>query len=206
MTGLVLAGGLGSRMGGVDKGLQTLQGRPLAWHSLQRLQAQTHPLQQLAINANRHLDTYQTWGVPVWPDTLADHPGPLAGFLTGLSHCQTPYLLTVPCDTPDFPLDLLARLWAALQAQNADMAMALAPDAEGVPRRQPVFCLLKTSLQPHLAHFLAQGGRKIGAWTDQHRCAQVVFDQPTDTPLAFANLNTLADLETLALVTPHAPL
>lgn len=203
MTGLVLAGGVGSRMGGVDKGLQPLQGHPLAWHSLQRLKAQTRPLQHLAISANRHLDTYQTWGVPVWPDTLADHPGPLAGFLTGLCHCQTPYLLTVPCDTPGFPLDLLARLWAALQGQNADMAMAVVPDTEGVLRRQPVFCLLKASLQPHLATFLAQGGRKIGAWTDQHRCAQAVFDRPTDAPQAFANLNTLADLEALALTTPH---
>lgn len=202
---MVLAGGQGRRMGGVDKGLQTLQGHPLAWHSLARLQAQTTPPQHLAISANRHLDTYQGWGVPVWTDTLADHPGPLAGFLSGLTHCNTPLLLTVPCDTPHFPLDLLKRLWAALQTPGTDMAMAIAPDSAGVLRRQPVFCLLKTELRASLAGFLAEGGRKIGAWTDRHRCAPVAFDQAGDEPLAFANINTPADLEQLARATPQHP-
>lgn len=190
-------------MGGVDKGLQTLHNQPLAWHSLARLRAQTTRPQHLAINANRHLDTYSGWGVPVWTDTVADQPGPLAGFLTGLTHCKTPLLLTVPCDTPHFPLDLLDRLWVALQTPDTDMAMAMAPDGSGPPRRQPVFCLLKTELRSSLAGFLAQGGRKIGAWTEKHRCAVVAFDQPGDTPQAFANINTPEDLEQLARTTHH---
>jgi len=100
ITGLVLAGGRGSRMGGVDKGLQLFHGTPLALHTLQRLQSQVGIC---LINANRNLPTYESYGVPVWPDALADYPGPLAGFLTGLEHCATPYLMTVPCDTPRSP-------------------------------------------------------------------------------------------------------
>ncbi len=110
-TGLVLAGGRGSRMGGVDKGLQPFDGVPLALHALRRLRLQ---LDDVAINANRHLDDYAAFGAPVWPDDVEGRPGPLAGFLSALVRCPTPWLLTVPCDTPRFPADLAERMTAAL--------------------------------------------------------------------------------------------
>ena len=121
ITGLILAGGRGSRMGGVDKGLQNHQGLPLALHALMRLAPQVgHAM----INANRNLGAYEAMGVPVWPDGLADFAGPLAGFLVGLERCETPWLVTVPCDSPGFPEDLVLRLAAAAQAQGAELAMA----------------------------------------------------------------------------------
>lgn len=198
VTGLVLAGGRGSRMGGLDKGQQPFQGHPLAWHALRRLQQQQGPrLAGCLLNANRHLDAYAALGVPVLSDTLADFAGPLAGFLAGLTHCPTPYLLTVPCDSPLYPLDLLERLAQALEAADADIAMASAPDADGQLHHQPVFCLLKVSLRDSLIRFTQEGGRKIGAWAAQHTTVKVPFNLPHDDPLAFSNANTLVDLHAL---------
>lgn len=198
ITGLVLAGGRGSRMGGVDKGLQNFRGIPLALHTLMRLQMQTG---SVMINANRNLAAYEAFGAPVWPDVLADYAGPLAGFLTGLERCETPWLLTVPCDTPLFPLDLAARLAAAAERVQAPIAMAAAPEDDGTGRTtvrpQPVFCLLRVELLESLVAFTQAGGRKIDAWTGQHRCALVPFDQPGDDPQAFFNANTLAELQAL---------
>ncbi|MDM0013513.1 molybdenum cofactor guanylyltransferase MobA [Variovorax sp. J22P168] len=200
ITGLVLAGGRGTRMGGIDKGLQTFNGTPLALHALRRLAPQVGPV---AVNANRHLAAYEAFGVPVWPDGLADHPGPLAGFLTGLERCGTPYLLTVPCDTPLFPTDLASRLAAALASGDAEIAMASAsePADDGVAsvlRAQPVFCLLRiASLREGLVRFMQAGGRKVGAWTAQHRNVRVAFDHPGDAADAFLNANTLAELHAL---------
>ncbi|PIT77951.1 molybdenum cofactor guanylyltransferase MobA [Limnohabitans sp. G3-2] len=197
ITGLILAGGRGSRMGGSDKGLQNFHGLPLALQTLMRLQLQSLPLQEVLINANRNLAAYESLGVPVWPDSIDGFAGPLAGFQTGLERCETPLMLTVPCDTPLFPLDLAERLAAALDAQDADLAMAAAPEADGAVRTQPVFCLLKTELLESLVKFTQGGGRKIDAWTAQHRCAIVPFDWPSDSPHAFANANTLAELQQL---------
>jgi molybdopterin-guanine dinucleotide biosynthesis protein A len=197
VTGLILAGGRGSRMGGTDKGLQNFHGLPLALQTLMRLQLQSQPLQEVLINANRNLAAYESLGVPVWPDSIDGFAGPLAGFLTGLERCETPLLLTVPCDSPLFPLDLLERLLAAMKAQDADLAMAAAPEADGTVRPQPVFCLLKTELLESLVKFTQGGGRKIDAWTSQHRCAIVPFDQSGDSPQAFANANTLVELQDL---------
>ena len=197
ITGLILAGGRGSRMGGIDKGLQNFRGLPLALQTLMRLQVQSQPLQEVLINANRNLSAYESLGVPVWPDSIDGFAGPLAGFLAGLERCETPLLLTVPCDTPLFPLDLVERLVQAMDAQDADMAMAAAPEADGTVRPQPVFCLLKTDLLESLVKFTQGGGRKIDAWTAQHRCAIVPFDLPGDSPQAFANANTLAELQQL---------
>lgn len=194
ITGLILAGGRGSRMGGVDKGLQNFRGLPLALQTLMRLQLQTQPLQEILINANRNLSAYESLGVPVWPDSLDGYAGPLAGFLTGLERCETPLLLTVPCDSPLFPLDLLERLMQALNEQDADLAMAAAPESDGLVRAQPVFCLLKVSLLESLVKFTQSGGRKIDTWTAQHRCALVAFDKHGDEPHAFANANTLQEL------------
>ena len=197
ITGLILAGGRGSRMGGSDKGLQNFHGLPLALQTLMRLQLQSLPLQEVLINANRNLAVYESLGVPVWPDSIDGFAGPLAGFQTGLERCETPLMLTVPCDTPLFPLDLVERLYEAMDAQDADLAMAAAPEADGTVRPQPVFCLLKTDLLESLVKFTQGGGRKIDAWTAQHRCAIVPFDLPGDSPQAFANANTLAELQQL---------
>ena len=189
ITGLILAGGRGSRMGGVDKGLQNHHGVPMAMHALLRLGPQVG---QLLINANRNLGAYESMGVPVWPDSLPDYAGPLAGFLTGLEHCETPYLVTVPCDSPLFPADLVQRLAQALDADGAQIAMAATLDA-GVLQVQPVFCLMKAELIESLVRFTQSGQRKIDKWTAQHRCVEVAFDDPQ----AFANANTQDELRQL---------
>ena len=186
ITGLILAGGRGSRMGGVDKGLQNFHGMPLAMHALMRLAPQVG---DIMINANRNLGAYEALGAPVWPDALPDFAGPLAGFLAGLERCETRYLVTVPCDSPLFPLDLVARLASALQREDAELAMATTLE-DGVHRTQPVFCLMKTELMESLVRFTHEGQRKIDRWTAQHRCVEVPFDDPQ----AFANANTLAEL------------
>ncbi len=189
ITGLVLAGGRGSRMGGVDKGLQNHHGLPLALNALLRLAPQVGAAM---INANRNLGAYESMGVPVWPDALPDYAGPLAGFLAGLEHCETPYLVTVPCDTPAFPEDLVARLAAELEAAEADIAMA-ATHEEGRLQVQPVFCLLKASLLESLVRFTQGGQRKIDRWTALHRCVEVRFDDAR----AFFNANTPDELRRL---------
>jgi molybdopterin-guanine dinucleotide biosynthesis protein A len=189
ITGLILAGGRGSRMGGVDKGLQTHLGMPLAMQALLRLQPQVGALM---INANRNLAAYESMGVPVWPDALADYPGPLAGFLAGLERCETPYLVTVPCDTPNFPTDLVERLAAALVAEDAEIAMAATREG-GQLQVQPVFCLMAATLTESLVAFIQGGQRKIDRWTGRHRCATVVFDDAD----AFFNANTLDELQRL---------
>ena len=202
ITGLILAGGRGSRMGGVDKGLQGFNGIPLALHTLMRLQMQSGgPLAQVMINANRNLAAYEAFGASVWPDVLADYAGPLAGFLTGLERCETPYLVTTPCDTPLFPLDLVERLAHALHGADAQIAMVAAPEADkdghAAVRPQPVFCLMRVDLLESLAEFTKGGGRKIDAWTDSQNTVLVPFDQPHDDSRAFFNVNTLAELQSL---------
>ena len=202
ITAVVLAGGRGSRMGGVDKGLQTFNGVPLALHTLRRLGPQVG---NIMINANRNITAYESFGVPVWPDatTMADYAGPLAGFMTGLERCETPYLLTVPCDTPLFPHDLATRLADALEAQSADFAVASAPEQDNdknqIVRPQPVFCLMGTHMLKSLQRFTQGGGRKIDAWTAQHTVVHVPFNLPGDDAHAFVNANTLAELHQLEL-------
>jgi molybdopterin-guanine dinucleotide biosynthesis protein A len=198
IAGLVLAGGRGSRMGGVDKGLQTFRGVPLALHTLLRLEMQVGAVM---VNANRILATYESFGVPVWPDADSDYAGPLSGFLTGLKRCETPWLVTVPCDTPLFPQDLVRRLADAAEREQAQIAIAAAPETSDDGgtrlRAQPVFCLLRVELLESLVRFTQSGGRKIHAWTDQQRCALAAFDALGDEPSAFTNANTLAELQEL---------
>lgn len=189
ITGLILAGGKGSRMGGVDKGLQLHRGMALAEHALQRLRPQ---VASVLINANRNTAVYAAFGAPVLPDALPDQPGPLAGFLAGLTHCKTDYLVTVPCDTPNFPEDLVARLAQALADNDADIAMAATQSADGV-QVQPVFCLMKTHLKDSLIQFTASGQRKIDKWTAAHRCVEVMFEDE----LTFFNANTADELQQL---------
>jgi molybdopterin-guanine dinucleotide biosynthesis protein A len=205
ITGCVLAGGRGMRMGGVDKGLQPFLGQPLAAQALARLAPQVG---RLMVNANRHGEEYAglgaRFGAPVWPDAESGYPGPLAGMLSGLVHCETPWLACVPCDTPLFPADLVARLGRAALAARPGADIAIAHGWEASPgtdphalRAQPVFCLLRASLRDSLQAFIRSGGRKIDAWTAQHRSVAVHFDQDGDSLLAFANANTLQELQAL---------
>lgn len=198
ISAVILAGGRGSRMGGVDKGLQNFRGMPLALHALMRLQGQVGAVM---VNANRNLAAYESLGAEVWPDALPDHAGPLAGFLTGLERCNSAFLLTVPCDTPLFPADLVERLAEVMAREDADIAMVRAPEAgkDGklFLRTQPVFCLLKRDLLESLTQFTQQGGRKIDAWTALHKTAYADFDKASDDPRAFVNANTLAELHAL---------
>jgi molybdopterin-guanine dinucleotide biosynthesis protein A len=201
ITGLILAGGRGSRMGGADKGMQNFNGVPLALHILMRLSPQVG---EIMINANRNLAAYESFGVPVWPDStgLGEYAGPLAGFLTGLERCETPYLLTVPCDTPLFPLDLVARMADAMAREDAEIAVAAAREEDGQLRPQPVFCLMPTRLLESLLLFTQGGGRKIDAWTAQHKTVVVPFDRPGDDARGFFNANTLAELHQLEASLP----
>lgn len=186
ITGVVLAGGRGSRMGGLDKGLQPYRGTPLALHALRRLAPQVG---RVLLNANRHLDVYGGFGVPVWPDASPDFPGPLAGVLAGLAHCETAWLATVPCDSPHFPADLVARLVQGLQDDpGAELAVARAGG-----RLQPVFALMKASLLDSLVGYTGSGGRKVEAWMARHRMVEVNFDDES----AFFNANTLEELRSI---------
>jgi molybdenum cofactor guanylyltransferase len=194
ITGVILAGGRGSRMGGADKGLQNFNGIPLALHTLLRLAPQVgHAM----INANRNLGAYESFGVDVWPDAISDYAGPLAGFLMGLERCETPYLVTVPCDTPLFPADLVARLAEALQREDAEIAMAAAREEDTQVRTQPVFCLMRRELMESLVRFTHEGGRKIDKWTALHKTVVVPFDREGDDPRAFFNANTIEELRRL---------
>jgi molybdopterin-guanine dinucleotide biosynthesis protein A len=194
VTGVILAGGRGSRMGGADKGLQNFRGMPMGMYTLMRLSPQVG---EAMINANRNLSAYESFGIPVWPDSLSDYAGPLAGFLTGLERCETGWLVTVPCDTPLFPQDLVARLAQAAEREGAEIAMAAAREEDGQLRPQPVFSLLRRDVMESLVRFTQGGGRKIDAWTAQHKTVLVPFDLPGDEPRAFFNANTLAELHQL---------
>ncbi len=178
ITGLVLAGGQGSRLGGRDKGLVEVAGRPLIAHVLARFAPQ---VDSLLVNANRNLDTYAGYGHPVVVDTHADYPGPLAGIASGLGHCRSPLLAVAPCDTPFLPTDLVARLYAALTLHAAEIAVARVAG-----EMQPVFALMRATLGPALTGFLRGNRRKILAWYEEHRLAVADFEDPA----GFRNLNT----------------
>jgi len=202
MTGLILAGGRGARMGGIDKGLQNFNGTPLTLHTLMRLQMQeSEPLSEIMVVANRNLSAYESFGVQVWPDSTDGFAGPLAGFLTGLERCETDLLLTVPCDSPLFPFNLAQRLLDALIFEEADIAVAAAKEEDGTVRAQPVFCLMRVNLLESLVKFMQSGGRKIDAWTALHKTVLVPFDTPDVDPRAFFNANTLEELHRLEQTT-----
>ena len=183
VTGLILAGGQGRRMQGRDKGWLTLDGKPLVEHVLERLRPQ---VQAVAISANRNLDRYRALGVPVWPDTLPDRPGPLAGLLAALERIDTDWLLAVPVDCPVLPADLASRLLAAATSRQANAALASVAG-----RAEPAFCLVHRRCRSDLADYLARGERRLGAWLARQGAVAVDF---TDQPDAFDNLNTPQDL------------
>ena len=192
ISGLILAGGRGSRMGHVDKGLQTFRGVSMAAHVIEQLAPQVGAI---AINANQNLDQYAAFGLPVWPDDLQGFEGPMAGLETGLRRCTTDYLVTAPCDSPFLPADLVERLSSALDESGAELALAETeePDDSGELRVQPhpVFALVKKSALPHLANFLATGGRRMDGWYGSIKVARVRFDDAS----AFRNINTLRELQ-----------
>jgi molybdopterin-guanine dinucleotide biosynthesis protein A len=183
VTGLILAGGQGRRMGGVDKGLQVLRGKPMVAWVLERLKPQ---VTEVIINANQNQAEYARFGCRVVGDEIGGFAGPLAGLHAGLRANVHPFLVTVPCDSPFLPLDLVRRLHAALVANHADLAVAKTGD-----QPHPVFSLVRESLAGHLAQFLAGGGRKIDAWYASLKVVEVPFD---DEPDAFSNINTPEEL------------
>ena len=183
VTGLILAGGQGRRMGGVDKGLQPLRGRPMVEWVLERLKPQ---VTEVLINANQNQAEYARLGCRVVPDEIGGFAGPLAGLHAGLKANVHPFLVTVPCDSPFLPRDLVARLHAALVARHADLAVAKTGD-----QPHPVFALVRESLAAHLARFLEGGGRKIDAWYAALKVVEVPFDDEAD---AFSNINTRDEL------------
>jgi molybdopterin-guanine dinucleotide biosynthesis protein A len=187
ITGIVLAGGQGRRMGGVDKGLVMLDGKPMVAHVLARLSPQVGAL---LINANQNPERYAEFGVPVVPDAVGGFAGPLAGLHAGLTRVTGDLAVTVPCDSPFLPLDLVARLAAALAERNAQLAVAKTFD-----QPHPVFCLVRRDVLPHLAAFLDAGGRKIDAWYATLSVAEVPFDDEAD---AFRNINTADELAAAA--------
>jgi molybdopterin-guanine dinucleotide biosynthesis protein A len=189
ITGLVLAGGRGSRMLGADKGLVDWLGKPLACHALERLRPQVGAV---AINANRNLPVYQGWDVPVWPDADERFPGPLAGLLAGLERCATDWLVTVPCDSPLFPADLVAVLCRAVADTGSPIAMAATERPGGIDP-QPVFLLAHRSLRLPLAQAIGQDERRVRRWAESQGCVMAVFSDAG----AFANANTAEDLAAL---------
>ncbi len=189
VTGLILAGGRATRMGGVDKGLQLLRGEPMAACVLRRLRPQVGAL---LINANRHREEYEALGAPVCADLTEGFAGPLAGIHAGLAACTTDYMATAPCDSPLLPADLVQRLSRALEHDNAEAAVAVTtPNMRR--QRHPVFLLLKASLLSALADFIARGGRRVDDWLATLRCTEVAFDDES----AFSNVNTREELDAL---------
>src|SRR5215472_14077171 len=176
ITGLVLAGGQGRRMGSVDKGLVALNGKPLVRHVVERFEPQ---VDEILINANRNIEQYETLGWPVIRDRIEGFAGPLAGLHAGLSHARHALIATVPCDSPFIAPDLVARLVHALEAHSADLAVARTSD-----QPHPVFALVRRSVLPHLERFLNDGGRKIDAWYASLATVEVAFDDEAD---AFRN-------------------
>lgn len=186
ITGLVLAGGLGRRMSadgaGVDKGLVELQGRPMVQHAIERLAPQ---VAAVLVNANRSPQTYARFGWPVLADAVGGFAGPLAGLSAGLDAAYTPWVVTVPCDSPFLPTDLVSRLASALADSGAPIAMARAGG-----HVQPVFAMVSRALADDLHDFLQAGGRKIDLWTARHGAVEVDFDDAA----AFSNINTPQEL------------
>jgi molybdopterin-guanine dinucleotide biosynthesis protein A len=187
VTGIVLAGGQGRRMGGVDKGLVELAGRPMIAHVLARLAPQVGAV---LINANQNLERYRAFGHPVIPDEVGGFAGPLAGLHAGMTQASGALVVTVPCDSPFLPLDLVSRLRARLDKEHAQLAVARTFD-----QPHPVFALARRELLPNLAAFLEGGGRKIDAWYAPLAVVEVGFD---DEAAAFRNINTAGELSAAA--------
>ncbi len=197
ITAVILAGGKARRMGGKDKGLLPLNGRPMIEYVIDTLRPQAG---KLLINANRNSEQYGRYDLPLVKDMLGDYFGPLVGMASAMQQAQTPLLLTVPCDSPCLPADLTDRLYQAMEREHADIAVA--HDGE---RMQPVFALLRCTLLPSLLAYLQAGGRKIDTWYQQHKLALADFSSQPET---FINVNTpqqRAELESSLSRNTRAP-
>ena len=181
VTGMVLAGGQGRRMGGVDKGLQLLHGKPMAAAVIARLAPQ---VDEILINANQNLAEYERFGHRVVPDAIGGFAGPLAGLHAGLGEARHELVLTVPCDSPFLPPDLLARLQKHLAGNDLAVAKTGA-------QAHPVFALVRKAVRGNLEDYLAGGGRKIDAWYASLNIVEVLFDDEAD---GFRNINTREEL------------
>lgn len=184
ITGVILAGGRGSRLGGADKGLVPLRGRPLIEHVIAMLRPQVG---RLVISANRNRETYAAYGILVIADAIGDYHGPLAGILSALRAADTPLVLSAPCDTPAPPSDLAERLIAALVREQTQIAVATCG-----AHMQPVFALVHRSLADRLQEYLAGGGREAGEWMRRQNAALADF---SDKAEAFVNINTPQELQ-----------
>ena len=190
ITGLILAGGRAQRMGGIDKGLIAFRNKPLIEFAIARLIDQVGCIQ---ITANRNLEQYSAYGYPIVMDETPDFSGPLAGFAAGLRECKTEYLVTVPCDTPLFPVDLVNRMGGQLIDGNHELIYASSKDAMGKIWAQPVFCLMQKGVAKSLENFLKSGERKIDHWFGKLRSTTIVFEDEK----AFSNVNTPDELSSL---------
>jgi molybdopterin-guanine dinucleotide biosynthesis protein A len=184
ITGVILAGGQGRRMGSVDKGLQILRGKPMVQWVIERLSPQVN---EVLVNANQNLEAYARFNYRVIPDEIGGFAGPLAGLHRGLSEASHELVATVPCDSPFLPHDLVKRLYLGMQRDGAEIAVA-----KTGTQAHPVFCLCRKQLLPGLTAFLAAGGRKIDAWYAALNVTEVLFD---DEAAAFSNINTEAELK-----------
>jgi molybdenum cofactor guanylyltransferase len=191
VTGLILAGGQGRRMGGVDKGLQVLRGKAMVEWVLARFAPQ---VDEVLINANQNAERYASFGRRVIPDDIAGFAGPLAGLQAGLKAAAHPLLATCPCDSPFLPSDLVQRLRRALEREGADLAVAKTGD-----QPHPVFSLVRRGVLPGLTRFLESGGRKIDAWYASLKTVEVDFGDEAE---AFSNINTREELQAWDNVPP----
>ena len=171
-------------MGSVDKGLKLLRGKPMVQWVAERFAPQ---VSEVLVNANQNIDKYQILGYKVIPDEIGGFAGPLAGLHRGLSEATHGLVATSPCDSPFLPLDLIARLRAAMDRAGAELTVAKTGD-----QPHPVFCLCRKTVLPGLTEFLAGGGRKIDAWYSRLKIVEVLFD---DQPDAFSNINTEDELK-----------
>jgi len=192
ITGVVLAGGLGRRMGGVDKGLRPLHGRPMVAAVIERFAPQVN---ELLINANQNIEIYAQFGYRVVPDVIGGYAGPLAGLHAALTAATHPLVATAPCDSPFLPTDVVARLHDAMLANQAQLAVAKTGE-----QAHPVFCLCQRDILPHLEQFLASGGRKIDLWYATLRVVEVGFDDVAD---AFSNINSPQELAAFEATPPR---
>lgn len=188
ISAIILSGGRATRMNGLDKGLVQLQQKPLIAHVIARLKPQ---VDEILINANREIAQYQVFGLPVLKDENEEFIGPLAGFSLGLQHAKHDYVLTVPCDSPLLPLDLVQRLMAALLEHGADIVVASSDS-----NAHPVFCLMRKTMLPSLLAYIESGERRVSAWQKSQQYIEVDFSDCND---AFTNLNTFDNLATLEL-------
>ena len=186
ITGVILAGGQARRMQGQDKGLVLLNNKPMIEYVIDILKPQ---VATLLINANRNHEKYSEYGFDIVSDELSGYCGPLAGMASALNNTNTSYMITVPCDSPFIPDDLVQRLTAALASEDADISVA-----HNGERLQPVFCLIKKDLMSSMNEFLSNDERKIDKWFNQHKLAIADF---SDIPQTFDNLNTFEDIKVI---------